>query len=895
MTWSRIKLDGTGRIRARLVIEGLDREFVTDASLAGAGSDGRTRCVGLLLDGLVIDNGTDMLAGRIKASGMTARIADIDEQATAAFAAIPTAVTYLSQTINTSATTVDVDSTSGFASSGYVHIGTECISYSGVTGSSFTGCVRNRRDTVAVSHYSSDGVNTVRSEVTSSPTSIEGRRAYLFAYGDNDFGDGSLVFAGIVSRDATLDDGVYWSVTIDPISRALAAEMGGDLATPPKIRGIYYPWDGALCISLSESSTASSNGTTANSATYRFCGFFETQSAFVEALNTRLATMTSGWNTTIRAIVIDGGQGWTVQVMTSGTARFLGFVFMSLIDPQITSASLYERGPLNDDGSPATPISTLSTNTTYVAVPGGSVYTDRRRMVYVGGALGGVPRASFTSQLAAPTAGGPYTSTLESDATSFPSNRIYIDQEGGSTYEVLRIPRGDTNDLIEIHLDSSQADDTSKYIAFDYVRNGIDSTCSFGLIDAVEMQPERQLASGLFGGNGLAAFLDYVIPQSQLVCDIGGLPLLQLRGNDSVFADASDYQGVIAAAQGGRPYATERSYSSIRKTKFDEYLAHELRMLSLFPRINASGRIEFRPMRLYAPTESSTYTIDASTELVSVGWSSWERNAFGSVSEIRLLTGYDPNEDKHVGPMFRVRDLSALARNKTPRVVEIAPRSHSGHMPTVEDVQRLAMSMLGIFGRSYAVATINVPYTLFDALPGDTVTITSTTLPSSSGVRGMVNVQGVVLHRRWELGKAHGTLTVLVHGQSISGYTPSIYVSATVNTTGNTWELYCDTATPPFDADSTNFATGMRVRVRRWDSDDFSGDRSGTVVSVVGTQVVVTFDSTFTPSTHRWILGFAKSDDASMTSAQWQYAFVASSSNLVDEGSTLRPARTFAP
>jgi hypothetical protein len=50
--------------------------------------------------------------------------------------------TELAATVNRSATTITVKSTSGFASSGYVYIGTECIKYTGTTGTSFTGCTR---------------------------------------------------------------------------------------------------------------------------------------------------------------------------------------------------------------------------------------------------------------------------------------------------------------------------------------------------------------------------------------------------------------------------------------------------------------------------------------------------------------------------------------------------------------------------------------------------------------------------------------------------------------------------------------------------------------------------------------------------------------------------------
>lgn len=50
--------------------------------------------------------------------------------------------TYLAATLDNTATTVTVKSTSGWPSSGYLHIGTECIAYSGTTATTFTGCTR---------------------------------------------------------------------------------------------------------------------------------------------------------------------------------------------------------------------------------------------------------------------------------------------------------------------------------------------------------------------------------------------------------------------------------------------------------------------------------------------------------------------------------------------------------------------------------------------------------------------------------------------------------------------------------------------------------------------------------------------------------------------------------
>lgn len=62
------------------------------------------------------------------------------------------AVDYLNGGINASVTTITVDATTGFATSGTLLINEELITYTGKTGTTFTGCVRGTNGTVAAAH-----------------------------------------------------------------------------------------------------------------------------------------------------------------------------------------------------------------------------------------------------------------------------------------------------------------------------------------------------------------------------------------------------------------------------------------------------------------------------------------------------------------------------------------------------------------------------------------------------------------------------------------------------------------------------------------------------------------------------------------------------------------------
>ena len=68
------------------------------------------------------------------------------------------ATTNLNGALTSGATTITVDSTSGFESDGTLVIGTEHIAYTGITGTTFTGCTRAIDETTAVAHSDNDTV-----------------------------------------------------------------------------------------------------------------------------------------------------------------------------------------------------------------------------------------------------------------------------------------------------------------------------------------------------------------------------------------------------------------------------------------------------------------------------------------------------------------------------------------------------------------------------------------------------------------------------------------------------------------------------------------------------------------------------------------------------------------
>jgi len=102
--------------------------------------------------------------------------------------------TLLSGSLNDSATTIGVDSTSSFNSSGKIYIENELISYTGKTSTTFTGCTRGEGNTTATSHDDNE-------IVTSTEDVWSGTRGWPKSA---TFFQARLWFGGSLSRPQTL-------------------------------------------------------------------------------------------------------------------------------------------------------------------------------------------------------------------------------------------------------------------------------------------------------------------------------------------------------------------------------------------------------------------------------------------------------------------------------------------------------------------------------------------------------------------------------------------------------------------------------------------------------------------------------------------------------------------
>jgi hypothetical protein len=245
-----------------------------------------------------------------------------------------------------------------------------------------------------------------------------------------------------------------------------------------------------------------------------------------------------------------------------------------------------------------------------------------------------------------------------------------------------------------------------------------------------------------------------------------------------------------------------------------------------------------------------------------------------------------------------------LSKSRGKAVAEVKPYSRHGVVSLASSpssdtsIKEMALRYLALFARDYNVVTLCVPFTKFDILCGDIVSVTSSHVPDGTGKRGITNVRGVVIERRWPLdpqGDGYGRLTIMLVQEGVSGYAPSGFITGQTNTSGTTWALTLSTTDDVNALYSTNadglvlehFAAGDYIRVVQVDSFTptiVTGTISGSPDVASGTCTVV-LDGAWTPGASTWFLEF---QEGTSTAAQKKYAYVADSTYALTDGSFAR-------
>jgi hypothetical protein len=883
MTWARFLVTGSGSMEARVQIEGLGTEFVSNPDMVKTTADGRARVYALqpMGKGIVFDESVNIPEAKLEAQGISLRLFETqDEEVSQAFAWRPSIELFVESTVTNDSGAVDygkvylMGGSAQITGGDVVHIGTEAMLVTGVdTGLNELTVTRAYWNTIAQKHWSNTGSFRPRI-LTNRPLRMRGRRVRVYMYGDGDDlqGDGTQVWLGTVTGDPEcVDAGTAWLLQVASISRRLDGKLGGGLDSPLTPRGVYYSWRAPLCIDLKEVTTAGVVRDTGSGDEFPgagVSGFFETQQAFVDALNTHLATLTSGWATTFEAEVVD--DRWTIRVTTGASLDMLMMRFMSATDGVlnaeiVTSGGAGGRFPGTFYDTDGTPITALS---------GGQAIFGRwddDRTDRVGART--VPRGYY-----GPTYLERFYREAPLNQTTNPAERIYMADAVPTDADAVTIEWG-SGVTSEHQISDRNNTDNWINVRETNAEGGLYISQVYNARLVARMKLTRDLASG-----DLSTLRDAIVADGPVYCNAGTSPFL-------TSTDIADWSAVVSVAA---RYHWQQLRMWTLATALDllDVLCADMQLLAIFPIVDSDGKIGVAKLDVPNATTADATTLD--DELITVEWSSAARGE-QTINRILVSANYDAREDEWKNE-HTIFDETSYAQEHEYHDLEVKPRSHATRGDDAINPLELADALdpfTNIFGYPHDFVTIRLPWIYFSVRLGDVVRFSADHLPDlRNGVRPLDNWTGIVTSRKWECGEAHGTLKVLLPWQNVAGYTPNARVTSQANVTGNQWDITVNATlhAPTGHNIDEFFAAGYAVRIVQYDSESPTVI-TGTVDSVNTTTHVirVTFTGAWTPGASTWELLFG--NHADQIDAQKLYASIADADTLLGTES----ARLFAP
>ncbi len=878
MTYARILATGSGKLSYRVAITGLQYEAVTDLRMdANVGSKFRRQ--GLEGDSIQISERLHPLEAQIDASGTALRIVDVGNVWTSALSKRPAVLGYLTADATESATTLTV-SDSASIPNGFCWIGSEVVNKTAApTGTTIT-VTRHQLGTLAQRHYApTHGEDARACPIFDGPPALEGQRVEVYAYGEGDSptGNGTLIWRGVVVGAPELDDTLTtWSLRVEPITYLLKQDVAADADKGVRLRGRYYPWSGCFYFIAREHAGASSDSAFGTeSDPVQLSGFFETTADLATALQTEIDTVCAGlttYSTGGRIFVhVDAADGLYFEIVTGSTPRYIHMQAFSPVDGYFGSNLQRDTGDVLGD------VETVDADTSYFKTP-----------VYDTSWLD--PRFALINQapsswLAGDVADRSSLTVDSSAAATAPANRVYLADaltnvaigDGVIIVGDLDLDGEDEDVIFEV----ASVDNTDRYVGLAPGRAGL----------ALGGDTVVTLARSYGRESDVAGFRDALVDAS-VAANLGGTPFV----TDS---DLDDWESEVQTAHNGRRFLARRDYVFTKPASLDEVLAHELRLLSMYPYVTAAGKINVKRLRAIAGTEPTSFTIDTSEQIVSAGFGRWERNREGTTNVAIVKTGFDARKDSYAQE-FVIRNVESISQRKRRRTLEVAPKSReSDDVPiTWEEIVDAMQTAVTLLADDHVLITVDVTRRLFaSALLGSYGSVTNARFPDpETGLRGVTDLPVLVVGREWLGRQPWGTLTLLALPRAF-GYAPTARVvvggAGTSHLGGNVWAI-ATTAAHYGDgtiADVEYFTVGDKGEIVEQDSYTPS-TQTGTVQSISAPGIVVALDGaapgTF-PATGEWNLEF-RTDASGHTpaDAQERYVYIADSAALLYDGSTAR-------
>ncbi len=925
MTWANVKATGSGTLRFMLVVEGWPDCWVTDRSITWS-PDGQTVRSGLSAQGLAIQDRVIMYEARCEQSGITFKIVPPDRRsggaakweddptASLSTRVVPVAAVEVGAELEDGATTFpNLEGGGSLSNSTVYHMGSEAI----LIGTWPTITTRGYYSSIDQWHYApAAGSPDPPLYIWSRPPTMEGRRAYLYVWGSGDSAaaTGTVIWRGVVRRPPRLArDGITWEISCGGIVEILKQRIAGDVKVAHPV-GIYHHSSCAVRIRMQYGGTVGDP--------VMLVGWKADETAMMEwisdALEAELANL--GADTFIESMKMDRDADDSYRLSFRTTASGQDTFTMELSSPIIggmaDNVDLWINASTGDavDGFNVE----LSTTATYYALlrrPHEVFFDPNKRSTATLSApldvVSPLGYAHTIMRMAPMWRGSPQPFPLRgdrwqtidaSDIANNPPWRIYVDTDMDGT-EAIAIPNTDNPSGIYT------------------LRGGGNGTGFSAVNDAYYVEVEPYFRPGAWPefGNADEGFMGFLTSGTEIKAR------RSYGGNQTVFSFLQILKSLAIdfGNKGDTPFVTSedltawgpngvnltdialRDYVFYGPVELDAMLLEELKLINFIERIDGDGKLDaipLPPLTSTAPVDA-THTLDSDdivTPADSYGdWPGWEPQRDGRITTVKIQEEWDPYTDEWTDEPRVIVDALAVAISKTrgKAVTEIKPYSRRSSrtnsqvsMSLADERETLGRRYLAMFAKDYDVVRLAVPFTKFDVLCGDIVSVTHRHIPDGEGQRGLTGRRGIVIERSWPLnpkGDGHGYLTVMLADDAKVGYAPSALVTAQTNTAGTTWAITCSVANALNVAWSTNddglclehFADGDFVRVVKLDDSaaptEVTGTVSGTPNAAAGT-VTVVLDGAWTPGAFTWVLEFQEDTSGSLaTTAQRKYAYVA--------------------
>lgn len=818
---------GRGKFRIRAVIEGWPYIYVDHPSLVRTTADGRRQIEGLIPTSVRFAARAELARGELSAQEMTLELVDTAPGylMTRALHTTPQRRTWLTADVGAYDTTIPVADTSGWpdaladAADRVIHIGTEAIAYTSKTATSFTGCTRGHWDSPAQAHTIGDADESWYPPVTDVPRELTGRRVVFYLYGSAE----SAASLGVPRWRSIARGGVdfgekTYAIALDPVTLVLEQQLGTDLENEVPIRGAYFPSQAAWRATFHRHDGPTVGHEIAASFTVALSGFYATQHDVVDEINAQiglhLGSFGLGSGTTLEARVTEDGYEF---VLVTGSTPY----YVSIVGAEIRRAG-ETGGPWPTGVSPVDTFAEPRDGATAMwrtdagdAVPPSAGVTATSE--YTTQILAPMPR-TWTQRLSGSHFRGP---------PGFPLGRIYLG--GGiapSVSSMALVAADEDSEPVPVGVDAASI--SERWIEV----NSITIGKQLGPDSRVKLM--RLLATGDVGD-----LITALVTDSPDLAAYGAMPLITA---DDFVLDFTELRAAIGALGLG----ASREFFVSEGVSLGQLLAEELKLVGCYLALDSQGRMVIRRLRLATPTDVSVRDVDSSK--VKGSFPKMSASPDGILGQVLIKQGYDPVENKHTGIPILVRNTTSPT--KLAGTLMIAPLSRAeGAVGRVEidpeHAYQLASAVLGTFGETYEIVSLEVGLELDGLAHGDTVLLSTPHLPGADGTMGIVEKPAQVLGYDWSPYEGRGSLDLLLHHRRVAGYSPAFPITNQEHKPGpgTEWGLVVTVAgyAPSGTDASTWLAPGDKIRII--ERDTATPTRiTGRVVAAGATAVTVALD-----------------------------------------------------